>query len=74
MAVALQGAKRLESLHAARQIVAANAAEGVALPDFVNLAEHVPSSEPWLIDGLMRRGTTLGLFAQFKSGQDDCGP
>ncbi|MGV0154160.1 AAA family ATPase [Rhodococcus sp. GB-02] len=61
--------EQMETQSRARQIEAVNAAAGIELPEFVNLAEHVPSSDPWVIDGLMRRDTNLGLFAQFKAGK-----
>lgn len=61
--------EQMETQSRARQIEAVNAAAGIELPEFVNLVEHVPSSDPWLIDGLMRHDTNLGLFAQFKAGK-----
>ncbi|NKT12470.1 AAA family ATPase [Prescottella equi] len=54
---------------AAKLIEAEQAAAGIELPERINLAEFVPPDDPWLIDGLMRRETNLGLFAQFKAGK-----
>lgn len=53
----------------AKLIEAEQAAAEIELPERTNLAEYVPSADPWLIEGLMHRETNLGLFAQFKAGK-----
>ncbi|MBM4484442.1 AAA family ATPase [Rhodococcus hoagii] len=53
----------------AKLIEAEQAAGEIELPERINLAEFVPPDDPWLIDELMRRESTLGLFAQFKAGK-----
>lgn len=53
----------------ARLIVAERAAEGLEVPDRIDLATFVPSPVPWLVDGLWPHGGVLGLFAARKAGK-----
>jgi hypothetical protein len=53
----------------AREAEAARAAAEVAIPERVNLAEHVPGDARWAVDALLARGAVLGLFAERKAGK-----
>lgn len=53
----------------ARESEAARAAALVAIPERVNLGEHVPGHVRWTVDGVMARGAVLGLFAERKAGK-----
>lgn len=53
----------------ARLIVAERAAEGLEVPERIDLATFVPNPVPWLVDDLWPRGGVLGLFAARKAGK-----
>ncbi|MEU4810020.1 AAA family ATPase [Nocardia fluminea] len=53
----------------ARLIVAERAAEGLEVPDRIDLATFVASPVPWLVDELWPHGGVLGLFAARKAGK-----
>lgn len=53
----------------ARLIVAERAAQGLELPERIDLATFTPNPVPFLVDGLWPIGGVFGLFAQRKAGK-----
>lgn len=66
-------AQREGAVHAARararQIEAERAASGLEMPECVNLAEYVPPPVRWIVGGMWRQDSNLGLFAERKAGK-----
>ena len=68
-AAAEMEAARIEARADGQQIKAERDAEGLELPEFINLETFVPSSDPWLVEGLWRQDMNIGLFAERKAGK-----
>lgn len=55
--------QRASVLHAERQ------ADGLVLPERINLAEYTPPEVRWIAEGLWRQKSVLGLYAERKAGK-----
>ncbi|MGV9746518.1 AAA family ATPase [Rhodococcus zopfii] len=68
-----EAAQREAAQRAARsralQIEAERNARGLEMPERVNLAEYVPPPVRWIIEGMFRQDSNLGLFAERKAGK-----